>query len=557
LSFNDRPVANEGHSISAGLFPSGELYNFSRRSRRLRAVTILVSFVLNAACSAPHEMARPVSGDNQSYWVEQVTEGLNVPSSMAWLPNGDIIVTERMGGLRLLRDGKLDPTPIGGTPQSFQNGPADGLKDILVDADFKANQAIYLLLSEGTVDRHHAAVYRARLIDHALVDLHRIFRSKDDISGAGRTIASRMTFLADKTLLVAVAADLDHLEQAQRLDSHMGKILRITRDGSAPSDNPFINTPGALPEVWSYGHRVVMGIYENPKGGGIAEIETGPVGGDKFDFIEAGKNYGWPKTSWGFAYQGGLAAPLQVGPGIEDPILIWMPTPGKNSRTLRSQDPSGLTHYLGNLYPSWSGDYFVGHLPTRELERLRIEGSHVVLQEKMLADLEERIRDVKVGPDNHIYILTDNPDGRLLRLQPGRPRAGQLARVAHNLAPIQRIGGSPIEGDRGDPVRGQQAFVERCVGCHSMGTAIRGGVIGPNLEGVYGRGIGKVPDFPYSIDLGGSLYRWDVKMLNRFLADPTGLFPGTKMTAAPVTDAQTRMQIIGFLSEQSGAIYAH
>jgi glucose/arabinose dehydrogenase/cytochrome c2 len=465
---------------------------------------------------------------------------------MVWLPSGDVLIAEREGGLRVLHEGKLVPKPVNGTPASFQNG-VNGLKDVLLDPDYQRNQNLYILISEGTYQQKHAAVYRARYSAAGLVNVERIFRSKDDFGGA-HSVAGRMLFLSDKTLLVGVpAATDDDKELAQQLDSDMGKIVRINRDGSIPPDNPFINTQGALPEIWSYGHRAPVGLYQDTETGAIWEVEDGPLGGDELNLLKVGGNFGWDKASWGFAYRGGgLAAPLQSGAGILDPVLIWMP----------SQDPSSITRYRGALYPLWDGDYFVGHLPTKELERLRINGDHVVLQEKMLRDLEERIRDVKVGPDNHIYILTDHRDGRVLRLQPGKPRMDQLTRVAHKLAPGDQnsdpSGNMSASLEPGDPEKGRQAFLERCAACHSVGTAIRGEDIGPDLAGVYGRKAGSNAGYnSYSAAMAGSPEVWDVRSLNMFLTDPRLYVPGTKMTAVPGTDLEMRRQIIGFLQQQS------
>jgi cytochrome c2 len=395
---------------------------------------------------------------------------------------------------------------------------------------------------EGTVEARHAALYRAHYSDSGLGECERIFRASEDRGGLG-TVTSRMLFLADKTLLVAVTED--HKVRAQELGSHFGKILRINRDGSIPGDNPFVNTAGARPEIWSYGHRVPMGLYQDPEKGTIFEVEAGPRGGDEMNVLKAGANYGWAKASWGFDYyNGGAAAPLQTGPGIEDPILVWMP----------SVTPSGLTRYRGNLYPLWDGDFFLGHLTTKELERLKIESRRVVLQERMLLDLDERIRDVKVGPDDHVYVLTDHADGRLLRLQPGTPRTDQLARVARKIEPTR----VSLEGEQkelylesGDPKKGRQAFLERCVACHGIGTTLRGGAVGPDLTGVYGHLIGHRADFDYSPNMSGSPIPWSAEALDEFLAGPSAFAPGTKMTAPPVTDPEIRREIIGFLKQQS------
>lgn len=481
----------------------------------------------------------PAPTGDQVYWVRQLAEGLRFPSSMAWLPNGDMLVTERMGGLRVIRQDKLEPNTVTGVPASFQSGPADGLKDILVDPDFATSQALYLLMSEGASENRHAAVYRAQYSNGTLKHVERIFRTKgeDSVLESG-TVPSRMMLLADTTLLIGVAEDFKL--RAQQLDSHMGKILRINRDGSIPKDNPFVNVPGALPEIWSYGHRVVLGLYQEPQTAVVWEVESGPRGGDELNVLKPGSNYGWATASWGFKYNNtGSWASQQSGPGIEDPLLIWMP----------SVTPSGLTRYHGTTYPLWNGDYFIGHLTTKELERVRIEGRRVVLQERMLLHLEERIRDVKVGPDDHLYLLTDHQNGRLLRLEPGQPLADQLPLVAHKLETTWVA--PDIDIELGDPRKGRLVFLSRCAACHSVTAVVRGGEIGPDLAGVFGRHAGSKPGFDYSKGLMNSGFTWRAALLDRFLADPNGTVPGTKMMVAPLTDKQERRDVIGFLNHYS------
>lgn len=209
--------------------------------------------------------------------------------------------------------------------------------------------------------------------------------------------------------------------------------------------------------------------------------------------------------------------------------------------------PAGLTRYHGKVYPQWDGDFFVGHLTDRVLERLRIDGTVVVLQEKMLIDLQDRIRDVQVGPDNHLYILTDASDGRILRLQPGGPRADQLDRVAHKIEHHEESTVPYPNPEPGDPVKGKQAFLERCSGCHSVGAIVQGGHIGPDLAGVYGRNAGTQAGFGYSATMANSPQHWNSTSLDLFIANPSLYWPGTRMMAAPVVDAEVRRQILGFL----------
>lgn len=490
-----------------------------------------------AADGSPNGGAR-LSG-HQAYWVEQLAGGLKYPFSMAWLPDGGMLITERQGGLRIFRNGALDPKPLAGVPASFQNA-YNGLKDVLLDPDFPTNRTLYLLISEGTYEQHHTAVYRARYRRTGLAEVNLIFRARDDLSGAG-PVSARMIFLPDKTLLIGVPENSAYMPLAQRLDSHVGKMVRINRDGSIPQDNPFLESPDALPEIWSYGHRTPTGLYWDALTQSVWELEPGPRGGDELNLLKPGSNYGWAKASWGFDYSGGLVAPQQFGPGIEDPVLVWTP----------SVTPSGLTRYHGATYPAWEGDFFVGYLSGKALERLRIVGRTVVLRETMLMDLEERIREVKVGPDHYLYILTDHPQGRVLRLRPGRPRTDQLGRVAVKLKATEPIVSAPNDLRAADPVKGRQGFMERCAGCHRVGRAVVGGDIGPDLAGAYGRRAGSAPGFNFSAAMAASWRVWRADELDRFLADPARDVPGTTMTAPPLIESEVRRQIIEFIKQQS------
>jgi glucose/arabinose dehydrogenase/cytochrome c2 len=490
------------------------------------------------------EIITRISDSGQRYWVEEITAGLTFPSSMTWLPNGDMLIAERTGNIRVLSKGKLNLAPLNGVPTSYQGptnySPGAVLSDILLDVDFAANQSLYLVMSEGTTDAHHLAVFRARYTAAGLTDAMRIWRASNDVGGYVY-IGSRMIFLADKTLLVSVPESAH--DGAQQLSSYKGKIIRINRDGSIPKDNPFLNTPGALPEIWSYGHRIPLGLYLEYETGMVWEVESGPRGGDELNLLKARGNYGWARASWGFAYgNNGLEAPLQSGVGIEDPVLIWTP----------SVTPSGLTRARGHVYPRWDRDYFLGYLTSKALQRLRIEGRRVLVQERMLEDLEERIRDVRIGSDNHVYLLTDHENGRVLRLNPGSPRADKLARVARKLKPTPatlKIEAAIDTAEDDNHLKGQQAFIERCAGCHRVGTVIAGERIGPDLAGVHGRGMGRRTDFAYSSNMADSPVLWSSTTLDLFLTDPGGFVPGTTMAAAPVTDPQTRRNIINFLKQ--------
>ncbi len=479
------------------------------------------------------------------FWVEQVAASLKHPWSMLWLPAGDMLITERNGGLRLLHHGKLDPAPVVGVPASFQN-VFNGLHDVQLDPDYATNHLIYLSYAEGTFDEHCAIVWKARFDGKSLVDGKVIFKSNFPIGGIAGVV-TRMLFLPDKTLLIGVPDDHFHRHMVQRLDVDLGKIVRINRDGSIPADNPFIGQKGARPEIFSLGHRTTLGLYQDPADGRIWEVEAGPMGGDELNVIKRGANYGWPLATWGFDYSGTQMSDKRDLPGMESPLAIWSP----------SVTPSGITRYRGSAYPQWQGDFFVGNLTAKLLRRLRIKNDKIVLQESLLTELNERIRDVKVGPDGLLYVLTDNDDGRLLRLRPGQPVGAQAALEARafkvsGVLPSAVGPEGPIVAEfiPGDPVKGRQIFMDRCAGCHSVSKDVEGGAIGPDLRGVIGRVSGSVPNFNYSAAMGNHQTRWDHITLNLFIANPQGYFPGTAMGAEPVTDAQQRRDIVGYLRSQ-------
>jgi glucose/arabinose dehydrogenase/cytochrome c2 len=475
----------------------------------------------------------------QRYWVEEVARGLNFGASIAWMPNGDALIAERQGALRILSKGKLDPQPITGVPETFKNS-LNGIKDVILDPQFASNGLIYMLLSEGTYEAHDGAVYKARLQGHALTDVKRIFRSKDTEAGPGQ-ITGRMILMKDGTLLVGIPDDNYHKRWARDLSSDIGKLIRINRDGTVPTDNPFVGKPGALPEIWTIGHRGILGLYQDPKTGAVYETEAGPKGGDEFNKIEKGHDYGWPTVTWGFDYSSSLAGPLQTDAGTDQPMLVWTP----------SISPGQIAWYSGSKYPFWNNSFFVGELTQKGLERIRFnEQGKLLLRERMLLDLNERIREVSVGPDGLIYLLTDHSTGRVLRLVPGVPTGAQLARVAMKVT-IPSVGGG-MGVKLGDPARGEAAFKDKCAACHSVGTRVKGGDIGPDLEKAYGRQAGTLEGYAYSPSMAKQPQTWDLSSLESFLSNPQAYVPGTKMSAPGVENQAERLDIIGFLNQTAG-----
>ena len=504
------------------------------------AAGLAIATCLTSACSGTD--ADDATASNSEFWVEEVVTHLHYPWSMAWLPDGDILITERGGTLRRVHDGKLEAEPLAGLPKVFGNH-VEGLLDIKLDPDFASSQFIYLSLTEGDDEARNAAVYRGRYTPEGLVDVERIFRSKDSIRGVG-PIASRLMFLPDKTLLFAVTEAEAYRQFAQRMDSHIGKVIRINRDGSIPKDNPFLGTPGALPEIYTVGHRVQSGLYYDDATKTVWETDIGPNGGDELNILKAGQNYGWPEVTWGFEYSGQPISNRQAGGDFVDPVRVWSP----------AVSPSGVLLYKGTTYPTWNGDLFIGNLTTKQLRRLRVKDGKVELDETLLADLGERIRSPFVGPDNHIYLLTDHDNGRLLRLQPGKPMANQVARIAKRIPPppalniwVDEGGMNTPEFDEGDAARGKTLFAQSCAACHSVGKRLAGGAIGPDLSNVLGRPVGKQSGYNYSSSMSAATQTWDRITLNLFMSNPEEYFPGTNMRVPPVTDPKDRRDIVGYL----------
>ncbi len=349
--------------------------------------------------------------------VVTVAEGLQVPWGMAWLPNGDMLITERPGRLRVVRGGRLLETPITGVP-AVRTGGQGGLLDVAVHPDFAQNRLVYLSFAKpGPDDREGTtAVIRGRLDGDRLTDVQEIFEAKMWSTGRGHH-GSRIAFdgkghvfisLGDRQ--VAPRGDLER-HPAQDLSTHHGKIVRLHDDGRVPSDNPFVNTPGALPEIWSYGHRNVQGMVYDPATGQLWANEHGPQGGDELNLVEAGKNYGWPVIGFGVNYGSGSA--IHTGTtrqGMEQPKHVWVP----------SIAISGAMVYSGTAFPNWRGNIFVGGLAGEQLVRLTVEGSRVLSHEVML-QRQGRIRDVRQGPDGFVYVAFEdrgNAPTRIVRLEP-------------------------------------------------------------------------------------------------------------------------------------------
>lgn len=334
-----------------------------------------------------------------------LVEDLDYPWSLAFLPDGAMLVTEKPGTLRLIRDGKLDPKPIEGVPVSAERGQG-GLLDVVPHPDFANNGWLYLSYSAESDGDYGTRVSRGRLEGTRLIEVETIFEAQP-FSGGGRHFGSRLVFDRDGFLYVTVG-DRGERDLAQDLQAHNGKVIRLRDDGGLPEDNPFSTWPNALPDIFSVGHRNPQGLALEPGTGRLWAVEHGPRGGDELNVVRGGVNYGWPIITYGREYIGGSIGEGTSKPGFEQPAAHWVP----------SISPSGMAFYQGEAFPEWQGNLFVGALSGSHLVRIEIERDNVVGQEKLLEELDERIRDVRLGPDGLLYILTDDDEGVLYRLEP-------------------------------------------------------------------------------------------------------------------------------------------
>ena len=375
----------------------------------MRFILVLTALLAARAAQAADPVFPSSAGNLR---VQTIAGGLVHPWSLAFLPDGRMLVTERPGRIRVVaRNGQLSP-PLEGVPKVFASGQG-GLLDIMLDRDYTKNRTIYFSYAEPFEGGGRTALARARLDDGEvprLADVKVIYRQSGPPS-RGNHFGSRMVQAKDGTLFVTNGEHFTDRNMAQTFDTDLGKIVHITTDGTPAAGGPFADKPGARPEIWSYGHRNPQGLAFNPADGKLWEQEHGPMGGDEINLIEPGHNYGWPMVSYGLNYNG---SPVGTGmarmQGIDDPLWHWTP----------SIAPSGMAFYTGDLFPNWKGSLFNGALKFQMLVRLELDGDKVVKEERLLQDLRERIRDVRQGPDGALYLVTDNSSGRILRVAPAK-----------------------------------------------------------------------------------------------------------------------------------------
>ena len=376
------------------------------------AIPLIAAVLLQTV--APAVWAQPASGPVRAI---PVAQGLENPWAVAFLPEGRFLVTERPGRLRVVEaDGRLNP-PVAGLPWVAAGGQG-GLLDVVLDRGFASNRTLYFCFSEPApagAAGNSTALARARLsADRTrLDDLRVVFSQRPKVASSlhfgCRIVEGMKDGRPDGTLFLTLGERFQRMQDAQTLDNHHGKVVRVGKDGSVPRDNPFVGRAGALPEIFSYGHRNPQGATLGPDGR-LWMHEHGPQGGDEINLPQPGRNYGWPLITFGEQYGGGpIGAGITAGAGMEQPLHHWTP----------SIAPSGMAFLTSNRYGSaWKGSLFVGSLKFQFLNRVELSGAKVVREERLLGDLGERIRDVQQGPDGYLYVLTDNPKGRLMRLVP-------------------------------------------------------------------------------------------------------------------------------------------
>jgi glucose/arabinose dehydrogenase len=411
----------------------------SARPARSRA-SLAIAFVLAVACAAAVVVARqapvaqappnapdqkpafagqtraPEQKSNVALDVTTVVEGLVSPWGFEFLPDGRMLVTEKPGRLRIVtRDGKMSE-PVTGLPAVDARGQG-GLLDVALDPQFATNRTIYWCFSEPRENgENNSAAARGRLADDAAAprveDVQVIFHQTPSMASR-QHYGCRIVFSRDGTIFVTLGerSIVPGRMQAQNLDSLLGKVVRINKDGSIPKDNPFVGKAGVLPSIWSYGHRNIQSAVLHPETGELWEVEHGTRGGDELNISRKGRDYGWPTVAYGIEYAGKpILDGITAKEGTEQPVYYWDPVIA----------PSGMLFYDGALFPSWRGNLFVGGLNSRALVRLVIKGERVVGEERLLTDQKERLRDVRQGPDGAIYVATDNVKGRILRVAPAK-----------------------------------------------------------------------------------------------------------------------------------------
>ena len=350
--------------------------------------------------SGDHNIIDPA---NFSYRVDTIATGLSNPWSLTFLPNQDLLVTDRPGDIRIIRDNKLLGTKIEGVPEVYATGQG-GLFEVKLHPDYDSNGWLYISYAAKGDGGGNTAIMRAKLNGFTLVEKTVIFQAEPFLSG-GNHFGGRMEFDRDGFLYLSVG-ERGRGTNAQDLKNHAGKIIRIYGDGRVPADNPFVNESGAKPEIYAYGNRNPQGMARHPETGEIWTHEHGPMGGDEINIVKPGLNYGWPEVSYGTNYDGSIISESPVKEGVTDPLHYWVP----------SIAPCGMTFVTSDLFAPWKGNLLVGSLKFRYLARLELNENQVIEEEKLIENIG-RVRSVTQGPDGLIYVSVESP-GMVLKLVP-------------------------------------------------------------------------------------------------------------------------------------------
>ncbi len=373
-------------------------------------LSALAAFAFQAMMPASSETGEIIlteSSHQAEFQLVAVADGLASPWGLDFLPDGRLIITEWSGAVKIIDKGAVS-APLTGAPAVLTRDVGNsGMLDVAVHPDFARNQFIYLCFLHGDYESNVSRITRARLDGYVLRDLEVIFEGNDR-SEEYHHSGCRLTWAEGGTLF-ATFGDRRHLpDEAQNRGSTTGSIIRIHDDGGIPADNPFPDDKGARPEIWAYGVRNVQGIAAHPETGALWFSEHGPLGGDEINILRRGANYGWPIATYGIDYDGTVITDNVELDGIQGPLTYWRP----------STAPSGLAFYTGDQFPHWRGDLFMGSLGDRRLIRMELRGDRILFQEQLLTELDERIRDVRMGPDGFLYIVTDANPGGIYRLEP-------------------------------------------------------------------------------------------------------------------------------------------
>ena len=364
--------------------------------------SLIVVFTLSFGSAKAETLSFP------SYTIETVAKGLDYPWALAFLPNGDLLVTERTGQIRIVSQNTVSE-PLVGLPKDIYVQGQGGLLDVVLHPNYHINGWLYLSYTVGSDDKNALQVMRAKLSGNQLIQQQIMF-TVSPFKDTPVHFAGRMTFLPDNSLLITSGDGFDYREDAQRLNNLLGKVIRINDDGSIPANNPFLSedVDSLSNYVFTYGHRNAQAILYDPSRGVIFSNEHGPDGGDELNIIQAGVNYGWPVITFGNDYIGGRISPFTDYPNMQQPLIDWTP----------SIAPSGMAVHSGELFKALNGDLLISVLKFKEVRWVQMDGINVVGQASLFKELGQRIRDVRVHPDGSIYVLTDSAQGKVLRVVP-------------------------------------------------------------------------------------------------------------------------------------------